>query len=416
LVIRDVKTGVDRLLTSGSGEEDSPISSPDGLLLSFLSNRDGRWGLYVAPVDQAPVANPIRMATLEKRPDARGITFRHWFDNGRIVNGFYYQDRGLYRFDLDPATARVKGAPVSLNTDTSERTFPAVSPDGRQIASWSRDGVKTGIAISDRDGAGARLVLEHALRPSAGVQPGGTGVPLVWRSPDEIVFYEWSPRPGETEGFRILTISRGAVTPLPHGENQPFVWEFSRGTYVPSRNALVFRTGGNVGRSESIKVRILDAGSERTLTTATSLGPVAVSADGRSIAYSHFAYTDPVRGMVPAEIRVVSFDGTSDRVLATASGDIRDSSRRRFLVESWTPNGRHLLFRNESGQLRMMDVMSGTSTAFFDQAGTVWNEGAWAPDGSFLVRGGYSERAHWSNFEGVSYDAVMRLMSRPGLR
>jgi len=78
---------------------------------------------------------------------------------------------------------------------------------------------------------------------------------------------------------------------------------------------------------------------------------------------------------------------------------------------SWSPDGRFLMLGAQQGP-RMVDVESGEGWPVLEsmsQRG--WDAGTWAPDGSFITLTHSSTRAERLAWDGVTYDAVKKLMN-----
>jgi hypothetical protein len=208
---RNANTQTEQPLTTGSGEEDWFVRSPDGRLAAFGSSRDGRWGLYIVALDQIPSSRPLRIATLDRSPSR---TFNiDWLANGLLYLAFGVKDSTLHRIDVDGQTGRPTSPPVQLNTDSSEKDHPMVSPDGRRIVAWTVRGLTTGVAVMGVSGAGDRMVAAHPMIDTVGLIEGKWGVPLAWRSPTEVLYYDWRGEPG----LGLIDLEKGTVSRVEHG-------------------------------------------------------------------------------------------------------------------------------------------------------------------------------------------------------
>ena len=108
----------------------------------------------------------------------------------------------------------------------------------------------------------------------------------------------------------------------------------------------------------------------------------------------------------------MTIDGKDDRVVTTSqsTGGWRPSG----YPYDWSPDGRFLLYDEFPGILRVLDVRSGESWPIAEAADGdtyTWYDAQWAPDGTFIVitRNGF--RDEFRSFEGVTYDAVVKLMN-----
>ena len=166
LTISDVAIGSDQPVSRGSGEEYFASVSPDESRVAFISNREGRWGVYVASLAAGP-AEPIRLSWLDAFPTWFSVAT--WHEEGFIARADY-RDRNVWRVTVNPDTGKPAGAPERLTQESSVNSAPAVSPDGRTIEYWAKRGASHGAAVMDAMGNNERLVkdavLETAFQPS----------------------------------------------------------------------------------------------------------------------------------------------------------------------------------------------------------------------------------------------------------
>jgi Tol biopolymer transport system component len=135
-----VPGGAPRRLTSNTAEDDFPLFAPGGQKMSFLTNRDGNWELYVMNADGS---NPRRLTNTPGfehspawSPDGSTIAFATDRDGG---------DWEIYLMDADG------GRPHNLTQAKGFDYSPTWSPDGRRIA-----------FVSERDGNAELYVIDAA--------------------------------------------------------------------------------------------------------------------------------------------------------------------------------------------------------------------------------------------------------------
>lgn len=394
IMVIDIAAGTERRLTSGFGDEESPVLSPDGKLVAFLSNPDGKWALFVAPVDQAPVAAPVRMGVLDEYPTSGAFSLA-WSRDGRLVIESDFDDENIYRINMD-RTGRPTGPAGRLTQDSMYASSPVVSPDSNRVAYRFTSGQKQGIAVMSADGAGERPVLE-VVGPEH----------LEWLSAEEVLFN----KPQSTGGpmtVTVLNVNTGATRPFAD-VTDPFGWQ-----YVPSRSELVYVQGDLNGPSRTIRARSLKDGAERTIITVDQMlnfrYTFRVSPDGQRIAYGRWIGEGSSRR---AEMRLVSIDGRDDRVLTTSPWT---QARPSGFPYSWSPDGRLLLYDAAPGVVTVMDVQTGATWPIAeatDGDGHEWAGAQWAPDGGFIVLFRSGWRGEYRLFQGVTYDAVTKLMAAP---
>jgi Tol biopolymer transport system component len=151
----------------------------------------------------------------------------------------------------------------------------------------------------------------------------------------------------------------------------------------------------------------LATGAERVIKAGTfpgdTIGLSLVSPDGRRIAYS-------VERGNGAELRAMNTDGSGDRVLLPMA-----NGRLAPEPVAWSHDGRFLLYDPDGGgsHARVLNVSTGESWALLEKSWPTWSkEGSWAPDGSSIVVTVSSERWVSQLFQGITYEAVAKLMKK----
>ena len=231
IALRNTETGQDRLLTNEAVMEQtinfngpsgtSGSFSPDGRLFVFFSNRDGKNGMYVVPVDQIPVANPLRIGNLSE-----GRLSGRWTGN-HLVFALEESPTNIFRIDLDPQTGQPSGPVVRLTQDTAGNNQPYISPDGRRIAyasRWQSPGGHRGFYLMDANGQRERLV--HQVAPDRLTRMTLVG----WRSNDELLISDLGAAPlargGSARTLMVLNLTtnelRAAGTPPPDRRGRVF--------------------------------------------------------------------------------------------------------------------------------------------------------------------------------------------------
>jgi Tol biopolymer transport system component len=293
----------DRLLALIEGaparpEVQSPVWSPDGRRIAFVSRRDGS-ALYVMNADGSGlriVARVQRFATPAWSPDGRRIVFQGWGDGALyVVNADGSGQRTLARRGSTPAWSPdgrriafvITGKLYVVNADGSgHRTLTprvgdgaaaslAWSPDGRKLLVLLEHGSAPLCAICDRvyvlnaDGSGLRDVTQKLS--------GGFGTPAsdpVW-SPDgrKIAFVRVGVYVVNADGSGMRNL-----TPKPRGA------VYAAPAWSPDGRKIAF-AGERDGNSE-IYLMNADGSGQRSLTSDLAYdGDPSWSPDGRKITF-----------------------------------------------------------------------------------------------------------------------------------
>lgn len=392
VVLRDTVTGRDTPLTSGAGEERFATLINDERTVVYLSNADGRWGIYAAPLERAPVAAPVLIARLDKLPSS--LTLRPTTD-GFVWNAAYWES-SLARLNLDPATGRAIGEPVRLTQETDQNHSAAISPDGRRVAYWSRKSYRMGLSVMDASGANERVVVptDQPTNHNYWASP-------VWTSNDELLYAVYSPRGDGDRSFFTLDLRSGAIVPRPFPELSaaPFANVYREWQYLPARQEMVFVVRKDPKAPAVFRARALGGGTERTLASldlpVADLRDFLISPDGGRIAF-----------------------------LAQGRWQVYDVAARAVMTHivnfgtpmDWSSDAASFLFDAGGGEIRTMTMATGRSEVVVPK-GAAWSnpeaagqDAYLSPDRSYAVLVLYANRNEWRQWHGVTAEAVLKAM------
>ena len=228
------------------------------------------------------------------------------------------------------------GERLQLTSGPFPKTYPAFSPDGRQIAYESEGDIWT---VDRESGAIRRLTTHVASDRSASWAPDGRSIAFVSNRWGRWDVYVMDAR-GERQMLRRLTsdaFREERPTWSPDGQSVLFL--SARDTHFYSR--AIYRVAAT---GESVRRLTREDNARNNLPS--------FSPDGRRLAYisDRSGYLN---------IWTMSPDGTDDRQLTRAAQD-QDYPENDYIQSMglhWSPDGTRLLyFTNRSGNLELMIV------------------------------------------------------------
>jgi Tol biopolymer transport system component len=224
---------------------------------------------------------------------------------------------------------------VPLTSDPGYEEFPALSPDGSQVAfvGTGAIGAESSLFVQAVDGGGStrrRLASRPGSAPAW--SPDGRSIAFSRRTGDEAGIHVIPADGSDAIGRRILAGS------WDHANLARLSW---------SGNTLAFAESDAPGGPHHISLLSLEGGAIRRLTTpprtaaraAGDFWPV-FSPDGRMVAF--------VRSekFLDEDLYVTALDGSPPRLLA--------SGQSRILGLAWTPDGDEIVYSaNRTGGFRM---------------------------------------------------------------
>jgi Tol biopolymer transport system component/DNA-binding winged helix-turn-helix (wHTH) protein len=260
-------------LTSASGLEVEPTWSPDGRFVAYSSNRSGNFDIWVQPVMGG---NPIRITSSDASesqpawsPDGRQIAFRSEQDGG-----------GLY---VVPAFG---GAPRRV-TDFGQ--LPMWSPDGSTLVFYlARRPLENRAFVTTLDGRPPREILANVLRGLDSFRlawhPDGRRISILGWDAER----EWTFVSASIDGSLV---TESAIAPAVGERLRRLDLQLDRFTWAPDGRSLLLE--GRSQQAQNVyRIAVRPATLEWTsgpvpLTTSTNrLTDIAVSADGRRLAFS----------------------------------------------------------------------------------------------------------------------------------
>jgi Tol biopolymer transport system component len=339
IFLLSVDGGRESPLVQHPAADGSPVWTPDGKKVLFVSDRTGAMGFWSIDVaDGKPQGVPkLVKADIGQFERTIGLT-----SNGSLHYSLNTGMQDVYIAELDPAAARIEGTPRRLvSRIVGANMWPAWSPDGKSLAYNRQRGaraVRPGSLVivirSVETGEEREIPTKlRQLHPVHWFPDGRSLLVAAFRddSRKRVDHYRIDVRTGEASLIRrgkrvgLSWLDRMRLRPdlSPDGETIFFAQRELEGSEIASISFLTYHI--ETGREKEI----LRLGEGRRI------GPVFVSPDGRQLA---FAETDSKAGSSTVRVMPVS-GGEAREVLKVELPEWVRVPRGL----AWTPDGRHLL-------------------------------------------------------------------------
>lgn len=393
-----VEGGQGKRLTGDLSDIAQPDWSPDGTTLAFQSYRDGNFHLWTIRADGTGLrrltTGPFDHREPRFSPDGKRIVF------SSDLSGSY----GIHLLDL--ATSAI--APLA---DTAEEEYePAFSPDGTKVAFVVANQRVDVVSLADGGRhTAAKVPADQVIHSPQWTHDGS-----------DLVYCLFS---GVTRGTPATTqlVSKG--TPLFSGEDVfPFrvSWlgpdeyvytadgKLRRRTLGGSAREIAFTASVGVVKPPRTRTRRRDSDSPVPRPVA-GIGSPVLSPDGTQVAFR--ALNDIYLMRIGGPARPLTGDGwwkadpafsPDGRFLSYSTDrggkldlwirDLRTGDDRQLthlpgaaaVSGSWSPDGRHIAFLDQTGALHTAEVATGAVqqvfTATFEPGRPTWS-----PDGSVIA-------------------------------
>jgi Tol biopolymer transport system component len=303
-------------LIRDASSDHTPMWTPDGRFVLFLSDRSGPTSLWAQRVDGArPVGRPIRV-----EPNLG------WsFPMGETANGAYFfrrqmGTRDVYIADLD-STGAIPGEPVRASSEVVGANGSSDwSPDGKQLTFFRRRDDRWSLVIKSVD---ERLEREINNPNIVGIgrprwEAGGTSILF------KAAFHERS-------GLHRVDLKTGAIsTMIPH-----FIGHYD---VVPGGRELIYETNRRTFFRHDLVTGV--SMPIHKVDPPWAMFGMAVSPDGNRLAYTaSLGARGPDPGNVVA-LRVVELANPS-----TFREVYRCPPEEYMDAHAWTPDGREVIVK-----------------------------------------------------------------------
>ena len=403
IFLRQASGGRDINLTSDAADDVQPAFSPDGTQIAFVSSRAGGSAIQFMGTDYPLLGGDIwvmpALGGNARRVAVKG-NFPSWSADGKLILYTAGPWFGKKIYKVSAAGGASQEIPVALEP-TQHWMFPSYSPDSRWIVFEA--------APADIYVVSAQGGTPH--RVARGNHP-------IWNAAGDAIFYS-SQEPGRNHSlWQVpIAITDAAVA----GPSQPLT--IGRGRDLPG---AVSRDGKRVAftvQEDSFNLEVMpfdgEAGRELGPAELLTIGNQLIffhsfSPDGRALAFDSRRGADSRiwrldRGGVPQELTSdSSFEDSFPRwspdgqtivfnrrsitnlqantdlwMMAADGGNPREVVRGAGAATAWLPGSARLVY-HKSGQLELLDLMSGQSRRLTDEP-RVMPIMVVSPDGRWVI-------------------------------
>ena len=350
---------------SYSGHDFEPSASPDGRLIAFGSNREGRTMIWLK---QYPGGDEV---ALTSGPDDGRPRFSP--DGSQVL--FVRREAGKYSLYRIPV---VGGEPRKVVDDAVSGDW---SPDGAKIA-FLRVITEQGVAISalfvaDASGEGAKEIgrSERGYFQHPRWSPDGSRIALVQTGTEN------SP-----STIALVAPGNGATTtlkpPPPAGRLSAVAWSGSGSALLYEEAGSIVQEGASGGSGRLVRQEIGSGRSEIVMWIPASADVIDILGPGRLLVGSRSPRQNFLEApLVAAGARVGSAAGAegTERWLTRGSSVDRQPA--------YSPDGQWIIFSsNRSGNLDLwkLSTTTGALRRITEDAADDWDP-AFTPDGKSII-------------------------------
>ena len=311
-------------LVQTPNEDHSPMWTPDGRGIVFVSDRSGKQALWHVRVRNAAAEGEPRLLRTDIGDMSMGFA-----RDGSYFYGTSNVQRDAYLVNIDPDSLAVLSPPTRLTARfIGNSGIPVFSPDGTRVAYLGNGPMRSLVIRRLTDGSERTLPTTFTSGFSFGIE---------WFPDGRAVLVGETDYPNRRASFRRIDVESGVDTPFFTTE---YAGIYGRVRFSPDGRSLFysFRTGGDLLH---LIRRDLATGQETDLYRVNSDGVglfgLSISPDGKQLAFNLNVPTGE-QSNGPRAMRVTSVDGGSPRELMRGSYSCPAPGGA-----AWTRDGRYLL-------------------------------------------------------------------------
>jgi eukaryotic-like serine/threonine-protein kinase len=410
--------GVGRMMrvTTESGLELDPAISPDGRAIAYAAGAPGHMRVYVRQLSggRSVALTDDDSSGSQRWPQWSSDGTRILFQTGRPALATRSQEGSSALFEVQALGGVARR--ISGDLPRGVAISPSWSPDGRQIAFGSADGV---YVIPSENGKSATLVAAGQEVTSPAWSPDGKRIAFVSRG-IFFTFGEESLGNVSTSTIFVVEVDSRKTTRVTTGD-----WLDINPVWMPDGRTLLFISSRGGGR-DVFRQRFGESGQPEgepdRLSSGLNAHGISVSRDGRLLAYSSYTQRANIWSVPIVSDRVVSVReaqqvtfGTEKIEKLAISRDGRwlayDSDRNgqadiwkvplaggtpeqvthgpnNKFVNDWSPDGQEIVYHSmrEGGQRDVLVVSAdGMKTEPIANSPAEEQHSAWGPDGNSII-------------------------------
>ncbi|MEE8537829.1 MAG: hypothetical protein V3S71_07440 [Acidobacteriota bacterium] len=336
--------------------------APDGTRALFASDRTGSWDAWLIPVaDGRPRESP----ELVKR-DIGDIMPMGFTQKGSFYYGLRAGMNEVYIATLDPETGTLVDSPTKATQRfVGSNKWPAWSPDGQYLSYLSQRGAFRSLGSRTLVVRSVKTMEERDL-PLKGL----TGfIQPRWCPDGRSILGTGSDQ--KRQGIYRVDVQSGDVTLVQQSEPGAYL---QQPDCSPDGKTIFYKRNDWTQKLQRIFARDLETGQDRELYRADDIRNLAISPDGRQVAFSTHT---PERGHV---LKVMPAVGGEPRELLHLKG----SEQIVYHSIAWTADGQDVLFAKRSGT--SVEEQNIELWRISVDGGAPWRLGALAMEGLDHVR------------------------------
>ena len=354
-------------LTEHPAKDESPLWSPDGRWIVFVSDRDKTTDLWALPMQGSNAAGaPVPI----KRNLGKGTSVTGFTQSGTLTMFMVQQGvtKDLFLIQVDPLTGQARGQFLPFAKYPTDHFMPRWSPDGKRIAYTSRKGEISLPRIYVSSGREKEDEQIPAPNYAVGnVEWSGDG--------QHLVFPGWDPQ--ERVGIFRVSTKDLVIEPLYLGDK--YGPQF-KGAIINLRrlslaNTFIFEKIVDMSRREIYTMGMEGKNIKLVTDKVTTNGWTWPSPDGKLLAY--------LEGQA---LRLWSLDANAPGIALAQFPE-----GKPFEGPAWSPDGRQVAWKDQK-QLKVLSLPDNSSRILVEaeensEIGDVaWHGGlAWSPDGQSIA-------------------------------